>query len=116
MSTHFHHVRDGPPFGIRYTFDKAGEGVPMHQHDHATEHSVRCVLGSVKVYGRTWREVVGEGAMLVFDSTQPHEICALADGTVIDNVFDHGMPPEYADLPPDELDGKLELILQGDTT
>jgi quercetin dioxygenase-like cupin family protein len=114
MSTHFHHVRDGSAFGIRYRFDMAGEGVPMHRHDASTEHSVHCERGSVKVYGHTWREVVPAGATLAFDSRQPHEIAALEAGTVIFNQFKNGMPPEYAQLPAHELDGELELTLEGD--
>ena len=120
MSTHFQHVRDGSPFGIRYTFDKAGEGIPMHSHGPATEHSVRCERGSVKVYGHAsrgaWREVVRAGATFVFDSTQPHEIAALEAGSVIFNEFAHGMPPEYAELPAHELEGSVDLTLEGDST
>ena len=95
-----------------YSFPNRGDGIPMHAHAHpALEHSVRCILGRVAVYslGRTWARELAPGDELVFDSSRPHEICALEDGSCVLNVFAHGRPDGYDKLPPHELDRDVEF-------
>ena len=58
-----------------------------------------------------FKRIVSTGQILDFDSSQPHEIAALEDQTVIINTFLYGQPEGYGDLPPHELAGKLEIEL-----
>ena len=113
MSTNFKHYKSGEIFGIVYTFDKAGEGIRMHMHDEDHEHNTTVLHGSIVIYGPqgVWKQTIGAGQIFDFDSSEPHEIAALEDGTVIINTFLLGMPSYYADLPPHEVEGKLEVNL-----
>jgi hypothetical protein len=112
--THFRHLLlPGGLFGIWYRFDKRGEGIPMHEHAEALEHSVECTRGRVLIYGPEFTDAheIATDETYVFDSRAPHEIVALEDGSCIFNLFTHGQPPEYAQLPPEELTGALDLAL-----
>lgn len=105
MSLHFQHQIRAEGFGVRYTFDEIGDGIPRHSHDPETEHSVFVESGAVKVYGPHVRAYVYAGGLLRFDSSQPHEIMAIEPRTVIFNRFENGEPASYQDLPPHERGG-----------
>jgi hypothetical protein len=114
MSTHFKHYKSGKIFGIIYSFDKAGDGIRMHMHPtEDMEHNTVVLNGSILLYGPngSFQRLVKTGQILDFDSTLPHEIAALEDGTVIINTFLQGQPEGYDELPPHELQGTLEMEL-----
>lgn len=120
---HFTHLHIGNGFGILYRFDKRGSGIPMHAHDAETEHEVWCTSGRVAIYGPQpgWRVEMKAGEHAVFDSTQPHEICALEDYSSVLNSFKNGQPESYKAIAPCDCDGSrddlaLQHPLEGGTT
>jgi hypothetical protein len=105
-------LNDGT-YGIRYTFDRRGQGLPMHAHDREVmEHSVEVLKGAAEIYRPDRidaRVLTPLDGLCSFDSKRDHEIMALEDGTVLLNRFNCGMPPEYSCLPPEELAGFAQL-------
>lgn len=113
MSTHFKHYKSGDIFGIIYTFDKAGEGIYMHSHKQNLLHNTVVLRGSILMYGPNGENsiVIRAGQIHDFDSSLPHEIAALEDDTTLINICLHGQPEGYDNLPPEELEGELEMVL-----
>jgi hypothetical protein len=83
----------------------------MHLHDEDMLHNVTVLHGSVLFYGPNGqgRTKLITGQIFDFDGSEPHEIAALEDGTVIFNCFLNGQPEGYANLPPEELEGRLDI-------
>jgi quercetin dioxygenase-like cupin family protein len=104
------HVKSGDVFGIKYTFQYRGEGIPMHRHDVTHAHNVTVLLGSIVLYGSEGSNPIKAtaGDVIEFDWSQPHEIAALEPNTVIFNQFLNGQPEGYDRLPPEELEWKRE--------
>jgi hypothetical protein len=66
-----------------------GVGIPMHQHtySHATAcHSGRIAIRKLGVYV----EMTKDSTPVTLKADEPHEIEALEDGTVFENVFPAG--------------------------
>lgn len=110
---HYALYESGSLYGLRYTFPKAGDGIPMHTHVEAQKHNVMCVKGRVAIYGpgQQWYFVLQEGQVMdLLDKHHPHEIEALTDGAVIYGMFIHGKP-EGECLPADERSGTIHKPL-----
>ena len=77
------------------------------------EHNTIVLHGSILLYGPNgdFKVLVRAGQIFDFDSSEPHEIAALQDGTVIINTFLKGQPEGYGDLPNEELSGKVDMVL-----
>ena len=81
----------------RYTFQfgknthnvyhcNAGEGLPRHEHTFA--HATVCHAGRVGVRKENvQREFAPESGAVILKANEWHEIKALEDGTVFENIF-----------------------------
>lgn len=78
--------------GAMYTFEKAGDVLPKHNH---TEHNVHVTIvarGRVKVYSHDWEIEASAGQLLDFRPGEPHELMALEDNTRIFNIVKNPLP------------------------
>lgn len=84
----YRYIEFGDSIGCEYTFEKAGEFLPSHQHPEHLKHSTLCVKGSAWLeVNQRWyvikaQEELGEET---WNSTHAHTLSALEDGTVIVN-------------------------------
>jgi quercetin dioxygenase-like cupin family protein len=95
--------------GVKYFFDRSGDGLPEHIHIPSEEHNiivlsgrVALIMNGVTVYGDA-------GNILDFDGAKPHRIVALKEKTQILNLFLNG-PNLYSSLPMSDLTGSLECF------
>ena len=64
----------------------AGEGLPRHEHDFA--HATVCHAGKIVVRKEgIQREFTPESGAVVLKANEWHEIEALEDGTIFENIF-----------------------------
>ena len=87
----------GAVFMVRHEFERAGEGLPMHQHCESERHNLVVLQGAVTVRGEgeTWYYSAGEIAEL----PERHEIVAREDRTVTLSLYRNGKPEEYGLMP-----------------
>lgn len=93
----------GGVFGLRYVFDRRGEGLAMHEHQPGHEHNVIVLRGSVLITARdsVLRYPV-HAPSIIEELPHWHELTALEDGTELLNLYANGMPAEYRNLAPSE--------------
>jgi quercetin dioxygenase-like cupin family protein len=72
--------------GIIYTFEKAGDVLPMHTHQEGDAHITIVARGKIKAHGNDWSEEYMAGAVIDFPSDQSHEFIALEDNSRIVNI------------------------------
>lgn len=114
MATNFKPWAANGEYGTHYLLDKIGDGIGMHSHvPVGARHDVRCLAGSVAVYGDGLDAVLHAGERLAFKSYRLHEIAALEPATEIVNVLLNGPPPGYGGLDEPNTSGSLESILLG---
>lgn len=84
----YRHIETDGSIGCEYSFEKSGEYIPSHQHHEPFTHFVRCLSGRalLEVNRQLIPLKAGDEAK-DWDSTQPHTITAMADGTVIVNCM-----------------------------
>jgi hypothetical protein len=111
MTTHIELVMDGNDEGIMYVFDKAGEGLMMHDHDYTSAHNILVLKGKVVVYGDMPAVVMAPGLEYPIDWSRQHEVIALEDGTAIFNRLLNGVPSEFRTLPLDKRRGSMDDTL-----
>jgi hypothetical protein len=88
-------------FGLKYTFPKRGDGIPLHTHSEDEKHNVVVMKGSVEVYGpgKQWSKTLTAGEVFdLEDEHHPHEIVALEDDTIILGLNVIGRPNLPADF------------------
>jgi hypothetical protein len=92
----------GPLFGMRYNFEKAGQGLPRHSHAPELQHDVTVLRGSVSINGKIYAtgSTVGIGG-------EAHDVTAVEDDTETLHMYYNGMPPGYADMPLSERDVEI---------
>ena len=73
--------------GVVYTFEKAGDILPMHTHTEGNAHITIVARGSVKAHGNNWSAEYGAGSVIDFPSDQSHEFTALQDDSRIVNII-----------------------------
>jgi len=73
--------------GTVYTFEKAGDTLPMHTHQEGNAHITIVARGKVKAHGNEWSADYGAGAVIDFPSDQSHEFIALEDNSRIVNII-----------------------------
>lgn len=89
-----------------------GDALPEHAHDAANEHNVIVLNGSVQLSintdsgGRAHIEL-NQGHVRDFDGSRSHTIRCLSERATILNMWLHGIPHGYADLPESEHQGTL---------
>jgi quercetin dioxygenase-like cupin family protein len=72
--------------GIVYTFEKAGDTLPMHTHYAGNAHITIVARGKIKAHGNEWEAEYSAGAVIDFPSDQSHEFVALEDNSRIVNI------------------------------
>ena len=72
--------------GTVYTFEKAGDILPMHTHQEGNAHITIVARGKVKAHGNEWSADYSAGAVIDFPSDQSHEFIALEDNSRIVNI------------------------------
>jgi len=72
--------------GTVYTFEKAGDMLPMHTHQEGNAHITIVARGKIKAHGNDWSAEYGEGTVIDFPSDQSHEFIALEDNSRIVNI------------------------------
>ena len=73
--------------GTIYTFEKAGDVLPMHTHNDVTAHITIVARGRVKAQGNDWSAEYGAGSVIDFPADQSHEFIALEDNSRIVNII-----------------------------
>jgi len=73
--------------GVVYTFEKAGDKLPMHTHYNGDAHITIVARGKIKAYGNEWEAEYSAGAVVDFPSDQSHEFIALEDNSRIINII-----------------------------
>lgn len=73
--------------GTVYTFEKAGDTLPMHTHVDGNAHITIVARGSVKAHGNNWSAEYGTGSVVDFPADQSHEFIALEDNSRIVNII-----------------------------
>jgi quercetin dioxygenase-like cupin family protein len=72
--------------GTVYTFEKAGDTLPMHTHSKGSSHITIVALGKIKAHGNDWEAEYSAGAVIDFPTDQSHEFIALEDNSRIVNI------------------------------
>ncbi len=88
MSLLIRSLSAGKLTGTVYTFEKAGDTLPMHHHGEADNHITIVARGSVRAHG----PAIGDnqysaGAVLDWDVGIEHEIVAVEDNSRIVNII-----------------------------
>jgi len=73
--------------GTIYTFENAGDVLPMHTHQLGNAHITIIARGSVKAHGNNWEAVYAAGAVVDFPVDQSHEFIALEANSRIVNII-----------------------------
>lgn len=73
--------------GTIYTFEKAGDVLPMHTHNDVTAHITIVARGRIKAHGNGWSAEYGAGSVIDFPANQSHEFIALEDNSRIVNII-----------------------------
>jgi quercetin dioxygenase-like cupin family protein len=73
--------------GIVYTFEQAGDVLPMHTHQEGNAHITIVARGRIKAHGNEWSAEYGAGSVIDFPSNQSHEFIALEDNSRIVNII-----------------------------
>jgi quercetin dioxygenase-like cupin family protein len=72
--------------GAMYTFEKAGDMLPKHNHTENDVHITIVARGKLKAYSHDWQFEAVAGQLLDFRAGEPHELMALEDNTRIFNI------------------------------
>jgi quercetin dioxygenase-like cupin family protein len=73
--------------GTVYTFEKAGDTLPMHTHTGGDAHITIVARGKIKAHGNAWEAEYSAGAVVDFPTNQSHEFIALEDNSRIVNII-----------------------------
>ena len=73
--------------GTVYTFEKAGDALPMHTHVDGNAHITIVARGAIKAHGNEWEAEYSAGAVIDFPTNQSHEFIALEDNSRIVNII-----------------------------
>jgi len=72
--------------GTVYTFEKAGDTLPMHTHTDGNSHITIVARGKIKAHGNEWEAEYCAGTVINFPTNQSHEFIALEDNSRIVNI------------------------------
>ena len=71
-----------------YTFAKAGDELPMHEHTFW--HDCKVVIGGVRIYNDDKSITIGMGEVAGLKANQKHAIVATEDSTITVNTNEPG--------------------------
>lgn len=97
----------GDIFAVKYNFER-DDALPRHAHDPANEHNVVVLSGrvSIDIEGEQIKEIAAP-EIVDFDGSKLHTIKCISDRACTLNMWLHGMPDGYAQLPESERQGTL---------
>lgn len=76
-----------------YTFERAGDALPMHRHDDSDVHITIVARGRFRVHGPEIGDKEYEsGAVLDWNTGVDHEFIALTDGARLVNILKNWVP------------------------
>jgi quercetin dioxygenase-like cupin family protein len=107
MATHFEHYRSGDLYGIFYSFDQDGDAIPQHLHTEEMFHNIIVLEGKIALEIEGDRYIVKAGAVLDFDGSKEHRVCAVEGPARVLHMYLSGIPEGYDTLPASELKGTL---------
>lgn len=88
MSLRIDPLAAGRLTGSIYTFESAGDVLPMHRHTDADVHITIVARGRFRIHGSEIGDnEFGEGAVLDWSPGVDHEFVALTDGARIVNII-----------------------------
>jgi quercetin dioxygenase-like cupin family protein len=103
----YKYYHSGRVYGILYTFESGGEALPEHVHDASTAHNIIVLQGQLKlVFGDEDFRTINAGDIVDFDWTRRHRIVACSTAVIL-NLFLHGMPEGFDEIPESELEGVM---------
>ncbi len=72
----------GQLVGTVFFYERAGDELPVHVHDEATNHISIISIGSFRCVGNPHIEgkILEQGAVVDWPANQPHGFVALSDG------------------------------------
>ncbi len=75
-------IRLGELKGTVYFYEHAGDELPVHVHDQATNHITIASIGSFRCTGNPDIEgkIIEQGQVIDWPAKQPHGFVALSDG------------------------------------
>jgi len=76
----------GTLHGSLYSFEEAGDKLPMHNHPEEDTHITFILDGSFKVIGSDWEMVSKSGQFIDWQSGQAHELIALEPNSRFLNI------------------------------
>jgi quercetin dioxygenase-like cupin family protein len=77
----------GALIGVLYSFDDAGDKLPMHDHTEENVHVTFILSGSFRVHGGGWEMVSNAGDFIDWKPGQFHECIALEPNSRFLNVM-----------------------------
>ena len=80
-------ISTGKLSGAVYTFEKAGDTLPMHTHTNGNAHITIVARGKIKAHGNAWEAEYSAGAVIDFPTNQSHEFIALEDNSRVVNII-----------------------------
>jgi quercetin dioxygenase-like cupin family protein len=80
-------LKAGKLSGTVFTFEQAGDTLPMHTHTGGTAHITIVARGKIKAHGNEWEAEYSAGAVIDFPTHQSHEFIALEDNSRIVNII-----------------------------
>lgn len=74
--------------GVVYTFERAGDTLPMHRHTEADVHITVVARGRFRIHGADiGDQEYAEGAVIDWSPNVDHEFIALTDGARVVNII-----------------------------
>jgi quercetin dioxygenase-like cupin family protein len=88
MSLQTRQIITGKLRGTVFTFEFAGDVLPMHRHTEADVHVTIVARGRLKIHGPVIGSTeYGEGAVLDWSAGVDHEFVALTDNARVVNII-----------------------------
>lgn len=73
--------------GSLYSFEEAGDKLPMHTHEEENTHITFILDGSFQVKGNTWEMTAKPGQFIDWQAGQAHELIALEPNSRFLNII-----------------------------
>jgi quercetin dioxygenase-like cupin family protein len=92
---HFTHWREGKLFGVLNHFEKEGDALPIHEHDHFEAHNVIVLEGAVRIEYEDGNKEHFSGEIVKIKWNVRHTVRALTDNARTLHLYLYGEPYFY---------------------